>query len=193
MRNSVNRGRTLVRLIDFVQVIYMHALTFQAKWILAKYILIPVLLANWTIIQSLYITARTCILVLIAITNKYYELLRFMSILSKITVLYSDIYIINFHSYQLPFSTSELVIFLVSLRALKYSNIGALFSMSSSNIQTFTRALVTAMYRCFSSAFNTLCWFGSKARGRGRFDIWITSENVNAIELITENTYTVES
>lgn len=50
--------------------------------------------------------------------------------------------------------------------ALKYSNMGARFSASSSNIQTLTLALVSAVYRCLSSEHNTLCWSGLKVKGR---------------------------
>ena len=71
-------------------------------------------------------------------------------------------------SSTIPPSTSSLVIQRTNFRALKYSNIGALFSRSASNIHTLTLALVTAVYRCFSSEFRTLCWFGSKVRALGR-------------------------
>ena len=67
-----------------------------------------------------------------------------------------------------PPSTSSLVIQRTNFRALKYSNIGALFSRSASNIHTLTLARVTAVYRCFSSEFRTLCWLGSKVRALGR-------------------------
>ena len=68
----------------------------------------------------------------------------------------------------LPPSTSSLVIQRTNFRALKYSNIGVLFSRSASNIHTLTLARVTAVYRCFSSEFRTLCWLGSKVRALGR-------------------------
>ena len=63
---------------------YLHAcIDISSKVYIGKFILISVLLfTNWNIIQSLYVTARTCILILIAITNKYHELLRLMSHLS---------------------------------------------------------------------------------------------------------------
>lgn len=66
---------------------------------------------------------------------------------------------------SLPASLSETV--WTSSLALKYSNMGALASSLSSNIQTWTLALVIAVYNCFSSVLRTLCLFESNARGLG--------------------------
>ncbi len=76
-----------------------------------------------------------------------------------------------------------------SLSALKYSNIGALDSESSSKIQTLTLARVIAVYRCFSSEFRTLCRLWSNARGRGRFSSFSTTADTKQHHIQCIQTY----